>query len=382
MVITQTNIDEAGPDELQNAAAFIERRVGAGQPVSLAEFDAVLEELEVPARHYGALKALLGDRGHRIDDDDDDTDEEDDLDKWTGPALDGFAVFATRARHRILTAEEERHLAQRREVGELARQALSDGLVPEAARPDLERQVADGDRASEELYLSNVRLVISIASKYQNRGMELDDLVQEGLIGLHRAVEKFDWTRGFKFSTYATWWVRQAVTRALADKGRLIRIPVHMVETIHRVRREHWKMLHELGREPTAEELAEKLGIYPERLSEIQQFDRRFVSLDRPIGDGGTTLADLVSANHLASPEESAEKALLTEAIDGVLEQLTERERRVVRLRFGLDDGQLHTLEEVGKEFGVTRERIRQIEHKTLAKLAHPKRSARLLAYL
>jgi RNA polymerase primary sigma factor len=378
MVMTQTDIDEPGADALQHAAALVERRVGAGQPVSMAELDAVLEELQVPARLYGQLKALLTDRGHYIVEDSDDEDD----DEGAGPALDGFAVFAARTRHRILTAEEERHLAQRREVGELVRQALREGLVPAAAEADMERQVADGDRASEELYLCNVRLVISIASKYQNRGMELEDLVQEGLIGLHRAVEKFDWTRGFKFSTYATWWIRQAVTRALADKARLIRIPVHMVETIHAVRRGHWRLSQELGREPTTDELAERLQMEPERLSEIQGFDRRFVSLDRPIGDGGTTLADLVSPYEPANPEESAEKALLTEAIEEMLEQLTDRERRIVRLRFGLDDGQVHTLEEVGKEFGVTRERIRQIESKTLARLAHPKRSARLLAYL
>ena len=285
----------------------------------------------------------------------------------------------------LLTGAQEVSLAQRIEQGLLASEQMEaavNGLSPEE-KDRLSATVVDGHRAKRQLIEANLRLVVSIAKRYVGRGMLLLDLIQEGNLGLMRAVEKFDYTKGFKFSTYATWWIRQAITRAIADQARTIRIPVHMVETINKVTRVQRQMLQELGREPTVEELGEKLGMPPERVREIQRISQEPVSLEAPVGDeDDSLLGDFVEDPGAIAPADAAARALLTEAVEEALEQLSDRERRVVRLRFGLDDGQLHTLEEVGKEFGVTRERIRQIESKTLAKLRHPTRSQRLRDYL
>ena len=285
----------------------------------------------------------------------------------------------------LLTGPQEVSLAQRIEQGLMASDSMEaavNGLSPDE-KDRLSATVADGHRAKRQLIEANLRLVVSIAKRYVGRGMLLLDLIQEGNLGLMRAVEKFDYTKGFKFSTYATWWIRQAITRAIADQARTIRIPVHMVETINKVTRVQRQMLQELGREPTVEELGEKLGMPAERVREIQRISQEPVSLEAPVGDeDDSLLGDFVEDPGAIAPADAAARALLTEAVEEALEQLSDRERRVVRLRFGLDDGQLHTLEEVGKEFGVTRERIRQIESKTLAKLRHPTRSQRLRDYL
>jgi len=291
----------------------------------------------------------------------------------------------------LLTAEQEVTLAKRIEAGVFATGRLEpdeNGVQPppvsEEERASLLAVAADGELAKKQLVEANLRLVVSIAKRYANRGMALLDLVQEGNLGLIRAVEKFDYTKGFKFSTYATWWIRQAITRAIADQARTIRIPVHMVETMNKVLRVQRQLLQELEREPTMEEIGAKVDLTPDRVREIMRISQEPVSLETPVGedDGGSNLADFVQDLNVLSPDTAAARALLTEAIEEALTELNDRERAVVRLRFGLDDGQVRTLEEVGKEFGVTRERIRQIESKTLAKLRHPTRSQRLRDYL
>ncbi|HMF83737.1 MAG TPA: RNA polymerase sigma factor RpoD [Acidimicrobiia bacterium] len=284
----------------------------------------------------------------------------------------------------LLTAEQEVTLAQRIEAGLHATERLElEPNLTEEAQASLEAVATDGQLAKRQLTEANLRLVVSIAKRYVGRGMALLDLVQEGNLGLIRAVEKFDYTKGFKFSTYATWWIRQAITRAIADQARTIRIPVHMVETMNKVLRIQRQMLQELGREPTVEEVAIKVEMTSDRVREIQRIAQEPVSLETPVGEEDDSfLGDFVEDPAAIAPATAAARALLTEAIVEALEELNDRERQVVRLRFGLDDGQVRTLEEVGKEFGVTRERIRQIESKTLAKLRHPTRSQRLRDYL
>jgi RNA polymerase primary sigma factor len=285
----------------------------------------------------------------------------------------------------LLTAEEEVILARCVEEGLRATERIVERAELGGPDGDLasdERRRRDGILAKRILVEANLRLVVSIAKRYRNRGMAFLDLIQEGNLGLMRAVDKFDYTKGFKFSTYATWWIRQAITRAIADQARTIRIPVHMVETINKVIRVQRQLLQDYGREPTVEELAHRAEMSPGRVREILRVSQETVSLEQPMGDDDFSLSDLIEDEGAVAPSEAATRAMLNEAVNQALAELSDREQKVVRLRFGLDDGHMRTLEEVGKEFGVTRERIRQIESKTLAKLRHPMRSSRLRDYL
>ena len=257
-------------------------------------------------------------------------------------------------------------------------------LLSAAEEVDLAKRMADGDEnAKKRLAEANLRLVVSIAKRYVGRGMLFLDLIQEGNLGLIKAVEKFDYHKGFKFSTYATWWIRQAITRAIADQARTIRIPVHMVETINKLIRVSRQLLQELGREPAPEEIAQELDMPVERVREILKISQEPVSLETPIGEEEDShLGDFIQDDNVPVPAEAAAQTLLKEQLDEVLDTLTEREQKVLRLRFGMNDGRARTLEEVGKEFDVTRERIRQIEAKALRKLRHPSRSRKLRDYL
>jgi RNA polymerase primary sigma factor len=349
--------------------------------------------------------------------------EEEDLGAWTmheaQPAEEARAQTADPVRMylrsigkvALLTAADEVSLSKKVEAGleaeqEIARRRLTSpddvrplldkaGLRRDRARLDtepvtpvlvhelLERVVREGQQARKRLIEANLRLVVSIAKRYVGRGMLFLDLIQEGNLGLIRAVEKFDYTKGFKFSTYATWWIRQAITRAIADQARTIRIPVHMVETINKLIRIQRSMMQDLNRDPTPEEIGEQMELPPERVLEILKIAQEPVSLETPIGtEDDSSLGDFIEDSDAIVPVDAASFILLQEQLEGVMDTLTDRERKVIEMRFGIRDGHLRTLEDVGREFGVTRERIRQIEAKTLSKLRHPSRSQQLRDYL
>ena len=284
----------------------------------------------------------------------------------------------------LLTAEDEVELAKSIEAGLFATEKLqmADGTVPGELASDLQQLVRDGRRAKQRLIEANLRLVVSIATRYVGRGMLFLDLIQEGNLGLIRAVEKFDYTKGYKFSTYATWWIRQAITRAIADQARTIRIPVHMVETINKLVRVQRQLHQDLGREPSPAEIGAEMALPPDRVVEIQRIALEPVSLQSPIGEEDSNLGDFIEDGDAVVPIEATAFIMLQDQMGEILESLSEREQRIIQLRFGLTDGHPRTLEEVGREFGVTRERIRQIESKTLAKLRHPSRAQMLRDYL
>jgi RNA polymerase primary sigma factor len=312
-----------------------------------------------------------------------------------GPGTDPVKVYLREiGKVPLLSAEQEVSLARRISEGQTAYERLRaceevvtgiDGsamVVDDVERARLREQVELGIEAKRVLIESNLRLVVSVAKRYRNRGMAFLDLIQEGNLGLMRAAEKFDYTRGFKFSTYATWWIRQAITRAIADQARTIRIPVHMVEIINKVMRVQRQLSQDLGREPTADEVALRAEVSLERVREIQRINQDTISLEQPLGEDDFSLSDVIEDRSAVMPAEAATRALLNEAVKAALLELSPREQEVVRLRFGLDDGQIRTLEEVGRRFGVTRERVRQIESKTLAKLRNPARAQPLREYL
>ena len=285
----------------------------------------------------------------------------------------------------LLTAGQEVELAKRIEAGLFAEQKLAEdsGVLRADQSIELEQVAEDGRRAKNHLLEANLRLVVSLARRYTGRGMLFLDLIQEGNLGLIRGVEKFDYTKGFKFSTYATWWIRQAITRAMADQARTIRIPAHMAEAISKLARAQRQMLQDLGREATPKELAAELDMTPERVIEVQQYGRGPISLHTPLGeDGDSELGDLIEDSEAIQPGEAVSFILLQEQLHSILGTLSEREAGVVSMRFGLADGQPKTLDEIGKVYGVTRERIRQIESKTMSKLRHPSRSEVLRDYL
>jgi RNA polymerase primary sigma factor len=378
---------------LQEVKGLLEKGKERGSLKSVEIVD-TLQDKELTAEEIDAIYNYLMSKGVEIDFSKEEAEEEEPVKeaptkKTTSSkatASDPVRMYLKEiGRVPLLTAEEEVYLAKKIEAGKEAEKKLKllkDKLSPEERRK-LERQKQEGLRAKQKLIESNLRLVVSIAKKYVGRGLLFLDLIQEGNLGLIRAVEKFDYHKGYKFSTYATWWIRQAITRAIADQARTIRVPVHMVETINKLLRTQRQLLQELGREPTPEEVAEKMGITPEKVREILKIAQEPVSLETPIGEEeDSELGDFIEDKSAEAPLEKAASSLLKEDLRKVLEGLSERERKVIEYRFGLSDGNPRTLEEVGKVFGVTRERIRQIESKTLKKLQHPHRSQKLKDYI
>lgn len=354
-------------DRLVRAIELIESYAGPGGQMTIGLVNDVVDEVGLPARDYRELLKALERRGHHVEPAEEEDGEDDDWDDGARGSVDGFGVFLTKSRHRLLDQGEEAALGRRIDAGQRVEEMLHS--APAEARPALLREIADGRVAAEDLLLHNIRLVVNIAKRYQGRGLELEDLVQEGILGLHRAVQKFDHTRGLKFSTYATLWIRQSITRAIADKARMIRVPVHMVERVSKVYKASQSLYRSLGREPTLGEVAAKTGFTVEAVESARKADWRVISYDRPVGDGAATIADFLPA-----PGDPVAETIIdldrAEELDRALRNLGDRERTVIIHRFGLADGVVRTLEEIGQEFGVTRERVRQIEKKSLEKLS------------
>jgi RNA polymerase primary sigma factor len=379
---TRAKAGEADGTEVVDAAAAKPARGGrrkAAEP-EVEETEEVAEEAEAEEEEEvhveklptGALR-LSGD------------DDEPAATQITGATADPVKDYLKQiGKVALLNAEQEVDLAMRIEAGLFAEEKLS--LEPDLdwqLKRDLTRIARDGQRAKSHLLGANLRLVVSLAKRYTGRGMQFLDLIQEGNLGLIRAVEKFDYTKGFKFSTYATWWIRQAITRAMADQARTIRIPVHMVEVINKLARVQRQMLQDLGREPSPEELARELDMTPEKVIEVQKYGREPISLHTPLGeDGDSEFGDLIEDTEAVVPADAVGFTMLQRQLESLLDSLSEREAGVIRMRFGLGDGMPKTLDQIGDTFGVTRERIRQIESKTMAKLRHPSRSQQLRDYL
>jgi len=359
--------------------------------LTMAEVQQELEDAEAPAQSFDVVFDSLTKVGIKIREDGPDLIPDAIVAEELVSVSDPVRMYLQEiGRVPLLTAQQEVELAMQIEAGGRAEEKLKDlneSVEAEVVTPDariiLERARRLGARAEKRLVEANLRLVVSIAKKYVGRGMPLLDLVQEGNLGLMRAVEKFDYRKGFKFSTYATWWIRQAVTRALADQARTIRVPVHMVETINKLKQVQRTLMQELGREPTIEEIGVELEVDPHRVNEIRRIAQDPVSLETPLGEeDDSTLGDFVEDSEAEVPVEAAAFKLLQEYVAHALEDLNDRERQVIIMRFGLHDGRVRTLEEVGAEFKVTRERIRQLETKAIAKLRHPTRAKRLEGYL
>ncbi|MDA3026555.1 MAG: RNA polymerase sigma factor [Actinomycetota bacterium] len=371
------DVEEVDPAELE-AIAELEKE-------SLAELSEEIAEVEEAEEENTKTSATVDESEAFIISDTDDADEPTQKVTVAGATADPVKDYLKQiGKVALLNAEQEVDLAKRIEAGLFAEEKIAAGGIKDRKlRKDLEWIAEDGQRAKNHLLEANLRLVVSLAKRYTGRGMLFLDLIQEGNLGLIRAVEKFDYTKGYKFSTYATWWIRQAITRAMADQARTIRIPVHMVEVINKLARVQRQMLQDLGREPTPEELARELDMTPDKVVEVQKYGREPISLHTPLGeDGDSEFGDLIEDSEAIVPSDAVSFTLLQEQLDSVLDTLSERERGVVRMRFGLTDGQPKTLDEIGQVYGVTRERIRQIESKTMSKLRHPSRSQVLRDYL
>jgi RNA polymerase primary sigma factor len=357
--------------------------------VTVADITAALDGSDMPAEAFEGVVRLLSDEGVEILEAPHDEAEEPPrgatADPGRRPATGDLVRIYLREIGRVplLTAEDEVELAKSIEAGLFAEEKLQGGFpLMGVAGAELGQLASDGLHAKQRLIEANLRLVVSIAKRYIGRGLVFLDLIQEGNLGLIRAVEKFDYTKGYKFSTYATWWIRQAITRAIADQARTIRIPVHMVETINKMARVQRQLHQDLGREATSAEVAAEMGLSQDRVAEIQRIAQEPVSLQAPIGEEDSDLGDFIEDADAVVPMEAAAFIMLQDQLEQILHNLTPREQKIIQLRFGLMDGHPRTLEEVGREFGVTRERIRQIESKTLSKLRHPSRAQMLKEYL